>query len=385
MQPLTILLLMALIVLFQSFPYTFYPMILRRMKKRPYEKFEDNELPPISIIIPTYNEESVIREKLESLLNLEYPAPLEIFIVDSASTDNTTEIVKNFLDEIDNSQGNKKFLLLTERERRGKISAINLASENASNNILVVTDANAFFDSLSLRELIRPLKDPFICVTGATYKTSSKNLMFSHFESAFRKMENKIADLEGDVDSTFATGELFALKKKLVPLEEDAIVDDAEASIKARKMGYKTMLTDAIVFEETPSEINTYIAYKSNRVFHTLRVLTRHKNMLFSPNYGVFGMLILPSRKLIPMLAPLSATLVMVLGISLLVTLLSVLAFPVILGLLGIIYLGTTLKHKWLTLISQAVIYHSILQLALLKGWIKLFTYKELYWEKVRQ
>lgn len=370
MEQSTILILIALILFVQSFPYTLYPRIVQGMKKKTYETYRDEELPPISIVVPTYNEERAIRKKLESLLELDYPS-YDIIVVDSASTDRTQEIIREF---VNRTAG--KITLLTEEQRRGKISAINCAVEKAG-SIVVVTDANAFFDSASLKELIKPLKDPSIYVTGAAYETSSQNPMLSYFEKIFRSLENKLARLESAADSTFATGELFAFKKSMAPLEEKAIVDDAEASIKARKMGYRAVITGATVYEETPSALREFIAYKSNRAFHTLKILARHKNMLFNPYYGTFGLLIFPSRKLIPMLSPLSTAALLVLGVMLFATLpLRISALLLITA--ALLSLGAKIK------ILQAFTYQAIVQLALVKGWIKLFTHQKLYWEKVR-
>ncbi|MDI6655374.1 MAG: glycosyltransferase, partial [Candidatus Hydrothermarchaeota archaeon] len=99
MGQLTILILIALVLFVQSFPYTLYPRILQGMKKKTCETYSGEELPPISIVVPTYNEEHAIRKKLESLLELNYPS-YEIIVVDSASTDRTQEIVREFLSRI---------------------------------------------------------------------------------------------------------------------------------------------------------------------------------------------------------------------------------------------------------------------------------------------
>lgn len=53
------------------------------------------QLPPVSIVIPTRNEENVIEETLRSVFNLKYPK-FEVIVVDGHSTDKTVEIVSKF-------------------------------------------------------------------------------------------------------------------------------------------------------------------------------------------------------------------------------------------------------------------------------------------------
>ncbi|MDQ1281007.1 MAG: hypothetical protein QG670_2271 [Thermoproteota archaeon] len=61
----------------------------------------EGELPTISIVIPTYNEEKNIRTCLDALLKQKYPLNLlEIIIVDNVSTDETLELVKEYEERI---------------------------------------------------------------------------------------------------------------------------------------------------------------------------------------------------------------------------------------------------------------------------------------------
>lgn len=53
------------------------------------------ERPLVSVIVPSYNQGRFIRETLESILSQSY-RPLEILVIDGASTDETLEVLRSF-------------------------------------------------------------------------------------------------------------------------------------------------------------------------------------------------------------------------------------------------------------------------------------------------
>jgi GalNAc5-diNAcBac-PP-undecaprenol beta-1,3-glucosyltransferase len=55
-----------------------------------------NKYPKLSIVIPTYNRSSYLKECLDSIINQNYPN-LEIIITDDNSTDDTEKISKNYI------------------------------------------------------------------------------------------------------------------------------------------------------------------------------------------------------------------------------------------------------------------------------------------------
>ena len=80
--------------------YVLYPFIMNRLAKRKNSNnriyTKDEEFPAVSILLAVFNEEKVIREKLESLNQLIYPKDrLEILICSDASTDETDRLIRS--------------------------------------------------------------------------------------------------------------------------------------------------------------------------------------------------------------------------------------------------------------------------------------------------
>jgi cellulose synthase/poly-beta-1,6-N-acetylglucosamine synthase-like glycosyltransferase len=125
--------------------------------QRPYyQDLLDSDLPPVSIIVPMRNEDTVAAAVLDALVASNYPQELlEIIPVDDQSRDNTTTIAFTysqrypFIKPIYNLTG-----------ERGKAHALNRAMNHASNEIVLVFDADYTPGKDLVRELVMAFIDP---------------------------------------------------------------------------------------------------------------------------------------------------------------------------------------------------------------------------------
>jgi cellulose synthase/poly-beta-1,6-N-acetylglucosamine synthase-like glycosyltransferase len=137
------------------YTYIGYPLVLflmARCKSAAPQPDVPGMWPTVSILVAAHNEESVIRGRIENLLEVDYPRErLEIFIVSDASTDRTDSIVSEFL-----SRG-VRFIIRDKRE--GKTAALNYACPLAQGEILLFTDANGACDKDAVKTLVRHFAD----------------------------------------------------------------------------------------------------------------------------------------------------------------------------------------------------------------------------------
>lgn len=103
----------------------------------------------ISIVIPTYNEESTISNCVKSLLN-QSETNLEIIIVDDGSRDETLNILKDL-------KKKHRKIFLYKQTHKGPGSARNLGASYATGDILVFVDGDMVFDKSFIRELTMPI------------------------------------------------------------------------------------------------------------------------------------------------------------------------------------------------------------------------------------
>ena len=104
----------------------------------------------VSVLIAARNEENNIKKLLESLYDQSFPKELfEVIIVDDHSEDNTKEFINTFINN--NKDLNIKLLLA---EREGKKLAISQALHNASNELIIVTDADCVLNNLWIESIV---------------------------------------------------------------------------------------------------------------------------------------------------------------------------------------------------------------------------------------
>src|SRR4051794_32230164 len=106
--------------------------LLARLRPRPVAA-DESFAPRVSLIVVAYDEATVIDARLENCFALDYPADrLEIIVAAEGSRDGTAEIAAR----------RPGVRVLHERERRGKLAAMNRAFAAAGGDVLVFSDAN---------------------------------------------------------------------------------------------------------------------------------------------------------------------------------------------------------------------------------------------------
>lgn len=132
----------------------------------------------VSVVIPTYNEEKVIEDCLESLSKQTY-RDLEIIVVDDGSTDSSKFKVQSA-----KLQLKIKNLRLLQQEHRGAGAARNLGTKHVSGDILVFVDADMTFDKNFIRKLIAPI------VKGEAIGTFSRQEYVANKDNLWAKCWN---------------------------------------------------------------------------------------------------------------------------------------------------------------------------------------------------
>ncbi len=309
MSVATIVFVLSLFILFYIyFGYPLLCVVIAKLKglysrsaiaKIP-EYAAECSLPMVSIIIPAFNEESVIEDTILNKLNSRYPNDkLEVIVVSDESEDNTDAIVERL--SIDSTVLIK---LIRQTPRQGKTSGLNKAIEKCSGSIIVFSDANSIYDEDAIHKLVEKFNDPAVgYVTGLMmYKTSKDGTSlgcsaYMRYENFLRKYESAISSVVG-VD-----GGVDAIRRDLFTRLKPDQLPDFVQPLSVVKQGYKVAFAqDAILIEEALDDPGK--EYRM-RVRVSLRAFWGLWDMkaLFNPfRYGFFSVQLF-SHKLLRYLA----------------------------------------------------------------------------------
>lgn len=215
----------------------------------------------ITIGIPTYNGERTIKKCINSVLP-QISKDDEIIIVASGCIDNTEKIVREMMNK------DKRIKLITEPERRGKSSAINLIIKNAKSDIIVQTDDDVILEVDAIPFLLPHFKDKLIgAVSGNPIPIIPKNNLFYDWTlMSYRKIgEIREKEVKTKKYNVHLSGYLLAFRKealKKVPFAKGAV--DAWMGKIIKDNGYGlTYEPKAKVYVKCPTTIKDFLIQKA--------------------------------------------------------------------------------------------------------------------------
>lgn len=290
--------------------YLTYFLYLSRYNKQNtlIDDCEQELLPNASLIVPTYNEEKTIEKKLQNILSMRYPKEkLEVIFVDGCSTDSTPQIIQKFI-------GNEhKFIrLIKQKIRSGYNEGVFDGLSRASNDIIVLTDAGAYYNPDALVYLLRHFKNSKVgAVTGREVVINAKKGA-ANLESTYRTYYDFMRLAESNLDSTpDLKGEISAIRKEICLSTVDRAKRSNNASFdccipyQVRMEGFKVVFDlDAFYYEFAPETFTDRMKQQIRRGSILIASLILYKDMIFNKRYGRFGQIILPAHLLMTMILP---------------------------------------------------------------------------------
>jgi len=201
--------------------YAGYPLVLTLLARlRPRSIPYVAKTPGVTLLIAAYNEEDVIAAKLENSLKLDYPSDrLQILVSDDCSDDRTLAIVQLF--------AHKGVELSHAPARCGKMAAINRAIPQARHEILVFSDANAFYEESTLRELVKPFSDPEVGAVAGSKNVIKEDGVLAAADGLYWRYESYIKQQETRLGSCVGvSGEVFAIRRDLFESPPGSVIND---------------------------------------------------------------------------------------------------------------------------------------------------------------
>jgi cellulose synthase/poly-beta-1,6-N-acetylglucosamine synthase-like glycosyltransferase len=256
-----------------AYVYFGYPALIflvSRLNPRPFRRGGE---PTVTVIVPVYNEEAVIAEKIANTLALDYPPEkLEVLVVSDGSTDATEETARRFEPQFSDR------LRLLALPRNGKAFALNEGARAARGEVLVLTDANTDLDLGSLRALVDPFADPEVggVCGNKKQRPPAGGDATAEGENLYWRWDKWQKSLESRIGSIFAAdGTLYAVRRELyVPIADPAQADDIAVSARVVLQGRRLLYEPrAVAWEEAPAEGREEFRRKVRVTNHSVRAL----------------------------------------------------------------------------------------------------------------
>jgi len=230
--------LYSLIVIILINTYFFYPIVSKYLIKSNKPDSQWSQIGFEYVIIPAYNEESVVEEKvLNTIQHLNSNG--KVIIVSDASEDNTDQICRGL------ERKYKNVAFYVNHERGGKNTCLNLAVENINpekDDILIFTDCNTFFDDQSLPEIRKSLLNGASLAAGSMVYESMKSDsaisegLYWRYEEWIRRNESEKGRL------IVCNGGLFGMWADCYETLPPFVPNDFEGPLRLAGMGKRVVI-----------------------------------------------------------------------------------------------------------------------------------------------
>ena len=256
-------------------------------------KETDGFTPFVSIIVPVYNEEKIIKQSVGSLLELDY-SNYEIIIVNDGSTDETAKAAEELVGYQDGVYAKVKVSLIN-RPNGGKAQALNAGINYSKADFVLCMDGDSQLSRESLKLAVRHFADPKIGAVAGNVKVLNRKKFFTDLQAleyveglnmarsaqSYVRLVNIIPGPIGlfrkqaIVDAGFYSSETFA--------------EDADLTLKILANRWKIYYEpNSISFTEAPEKLQQLLKQRYRWTRGIIQSIRKHKNLMLNPtlNFG---------------------------------------------------------------------------------------------------
>ncbi len=290
-------------------------LVLKRWwyTKEDEKKVDNPVLPAVTLIIPAFNEEAFIQQKIRNTLAIRYPPEkLSVFFVTDGSSDNTPGLVRKY-----EKKSNFSIQLYHQPARRGKIAAVERVMPHVETPIVVFSDANTLLNRDAIRNLVRYYQDPAVGAVAGEKRidveeqddaSSAGEGFYWRYESQLKKWDAELGSVVG------AAGELFSMRTALFePVPKDTIIEDFFITMRIVQRGYRVAYApDAYATERASLSVKEELKRKIRIAAGGLQAVNRLAPLLNVFQYGLVSFQYISHRVLRWTLAPLALLILLV-------------------------------------------------------------------------
>jgi len=310
---------------------------------------QSDALPPVTLLVPAYNESATIEHSVTAMLTLEYRS-FEIVVVNDGSKDDTIDRLRTAFDLYEVPQTypdriptqplravyrsrTRTRLVVLDKENGGKADALNAAINASRWPLVIAVDADTLIEPDALLRLTRPfLMGRAVAAVGGTIRVANNCVVKDgrvvdarvprRFLPGIQVVEYLRAFLFGRLGWNRLGGNMiisgaFGLFRKDHLLEiggyrTDSVVEDFDVVVRLhrylldQRLPYSiTFVPDPVAWTEVPETMA--VLGRQRERWHRGLILTmwKYRHMMLRPRYKRIGLLGFPFFTFGEMLAPL--------------------------------------------------------------------------------
>ena len=260
--------------------------------------------PPVSVVVPAFNEAVGIERAVASLAASEYP-DFEVIVVDDGSADGTASLVEEL--------GLPKVSVLRQANS-GKPSALNTGVAAARHEVIVMVDADTVFEAETLMHLVPPLREPGVgAVSGNTKVGNRKGLIgrWQHIEYVMGfNLDRRLYDQLQCMPTV--PGAVGAFRRTALDdiggISGATLAEDTDMTIAIGRAGWRVVYAeDARAWTEAPSTMGELWRQRFRWSYGTMQAVWKHRAAFWRRGEGRIGRRGLPYLVLFQIALPLFA------------------------------------------------------------------------------
>jgi cellulose synthase/poly-beta-1,6-N-acetylglucosamine synthase-like glycosyltransferase len=254
--------------------------LFRHIKEKRDTKSDHSKL--VSVIVPCYDEDVVLKASLESLLKQTY-RNFEIIVVDDGSNDNTLLIAKN----MEFAEKGKRLIALT-KPNAGKAEALNYGIEAARGELILSVDADSRLSPDAIELMVPYFEDEKVgAVAGSVYVTNQNTLWTKLQALEYIQGLNLVRNGQAYLKLVNIIPGPIGMFRKSAIIEAgwyqgDTYAEDCDLTLHLINSKYKIDYEiDAVSYTEAPEDLMDLLKQRYRWTRGILQSIMKHKDKLW--------------------------------------------------------------------------------------------------------
>lgn len=261
---------------------------LKHIEEKLDESDTSDFAPPVTILVPAYNEGPVIQSALKYLLELNYPA-YEILVIDDGSSDDTYALAS----QMEGRYGDVT-LRVVSKKNAGKANALNTGISLARNPYVVCMDGDTRLSRDVLYWGMRHFRDPRVGAVSGNVKVSNRNNLWTKLQALeYIVFMNGIHRAQAYFKApNIIPGPLGIFRRDMMielgGYDTDTYAEDCDLTLKILSAGWHITTDDrALAYTEVPENLLDLIKQRYRWTRGILQALRKRTVWLAYPKMGL--------------------------------------------------------------------------------------------------